>query len=224
MGRYRLIYDFDAQDDVEISCRKGDIVSSDKSPEDGWLHVTTTMGQRGYVPVGYLKDTSSPVRGSSPPMTSSAAYGNGRGREAASTYGRSVSPGQYETNTSTTTPFIETFMKNELFYKDLLRQRQESMERIERVLGEAAADVASCKDKNAQLTRKLKDLDHLVDKERKKWKDRVDEERVILAQKTSSTSAMPLFVNASPVLHSSHTTTTTTVAGGSSVRSTRRVL
>lgn len=212
MPKYRLQHDFNAQESIELSVRKGDIVSTEAKAEDGWIEVTASNGAKGFVPFSFLKEATSPARTVPGPTvgytsTTTARYGG---------TGRSMSPASSEFGTlSAPAPVIETFMKNELFYKDLLRQRQEAMERLERIIGEAAADIATCKDKNSQLTRKLKDLDQLLDKERRKWKDRVDEEKLILTQKTASaSSATPLFVNASPILHHTtlHTTTTTTTA------------
>jgi hypothetical protein len=211
MPKYRLQHDFNAQESIELSVRKGDIVSTEAKPEDGWIEVTASNGAKGFVPFSFLKEATSPARTVPGPASGSGYAGTTRYGS-----GRSMSPASSEFGTlSAPAPVIETFMKNELFYKDLLRQRQEAMERLERIIGEAAADIATCKDKNSQLTRKLKDLDQLLDKERRKWKDRVDEEKLILTQKTASaSSATPLFVNASPILHHTtlHTTTTTTTA------------
>jgi hypothetical protein len=81
---------------------------------------------------------------------------------------------------------VEGFMKNEMYFRQLMKQRQEALTKIEAALGEVMTEVAVCRDRNSQVAKKLKDLDGLVTKERRKWKERADEERVVLAQKSAA--------------------------------------
>ncbi|KEG12895.1 putative SH3 domain protein [Trypanosoma grayi] len=80
---------------------------------------------------------------------------------------------------------VEAFMKNELHFKQLVRQRQDALAQMRSTLEGAMADVAACKEKNATLARKLRDLDQCVEKERKRWKDRIEEERAYISRSVS---------------------------------------
>jgi hypothetical protein len=88
---------------------------------------------------------------------------------------------------SSTTPnpaaVVETFMKNEIYFKQLMKQRRDAIGKLDAALKDAASEVDAAKDKQQQLSRRLRDLDSMVQKERKKWKERVEEERLLLAQR-----------------------------------------
>ncbi|ORC78778.1 putative SH3 domain protein [Trypanosoma theileri] len=77
---------------------------------------------------------------------------------------------------------IEAFMKNELHFKQLIRQRQDALAQMRSTLEGAMVEMAACKDKNATLARKLRDLDLSIDKERKRWKERIEEEKAFIAR------------------------------------------
>eukprot|EP00388_Colpodella_angusta_P006533 GDKJ01019242.1.p1 GENE.GDKJ01019242.1~~GDKJ01019242.1.p1 ORF type:complete len:115 (-),score=13.66 GDKJ01019242.1:80-397(-) len=81
-------------------------------------------------------------------------------------------------------------MKNEVFFKQLMKQRQEALSKMESALTDATADVAACKDKNAVLARKLRDLDQQTEKERRKWRERVEEERLSIQRAAASASSL----------------------------------
>jgi len=75
--RYRLRYDFVAQDPAELSCKVGEFVSSSVVPKDGWLKVKKSVGGaggvnktlEGLVPVDFLVEEVTP---SAPPLPTSA--------------------------------------------------------------------------------------------------------------------------------------------------------
>ena len=54
--KYRALYDFDASDSVEVSCREGDILTlcPDSNASAGWL-VVEVEGRMGWVPQSYLQ-------------------------------------------------------------------------------------------------------------------------------------------------------------------------
>lgn len=106
---------------------------------------------------------------------------------------------------------VEAFMKNEVYFKQLMKQRQESLVKLENGIAEALTDVSACKDKNSILARKLRDLDNTIEKERKKWKERVEEEKSLVHRAANTTSATGLL--------SHHTTTTSYSATTSQQRS-----
>lgn len=205
MQYYTVLFKFDAQDSTEMSVVKGDIVRTEKFvDEDGWVKVEMASNPRkkGYVPVSFLRETRGPLdvssantsRSSSPAQP--ASYTN-----AALTLGTSVKDSaklpHIETSELTRGPglvpssgvpnpaaVVEGFMKNEIFYKQLMKQRQDAMQKIEASLTEATTELTVCKDKNGQLTRRLRELENAMQKERSKWKERVDEERLLLAQRS----------------------------------------
>ncbi|KAH9580093.1 SH3 domain [Trypanosoma melophagium] len=77
---------------------------------------------------------------------------------------------------------IEAFMKNELHFKQLVRQRQDALAQMRATLEGAIVEMTACKDKNATLARKLRDLDQTIEKERKRWKERIEEEKSYIAR------------------------------------------
>lgn len=77
MAKYlRVLYDFTAEEEGEMSISVGDVVqfmnNEDDDPKNGWIHVHSTKdAQCGYVPADYLEDVlSSPA--AAPPTTIAA--------------------------------------------------------------------------------------------------------------------------------------------------------
>ncbi|RNF06422.1 SH3 domain protein [Trypanosoma rangeli] len=81
---------------------------------------------------------------------------------------------------------IEAFMKNELHFKQLVRQRQDALAQMRTTVEEAVAELEACREKNATLARKLRDLDQSVEKERGRWKERIMEEKAYINRSLSS--------------------------------------
>lgn len=82
------------------------------------------------------------------------------------------------------TSLMEGFQKNELYFQQLLAQRTEATSNLDAALREAAQEIDLAKEKHASMSRRLKELDNTITKERKRWKDRVEEERMLLAQRS----------------------------------------
>lgn len=82
---------------------------------------------------------------------------------------------------------VDAFMKNEIYFKQLMRRRVEAMAKLQTELEEANAEVAACKDKNATLSRKLRELDQVIEKERQRWTERVNEEKTYVLRSLSYT-------------------------------------
>jgi hypothetical protein len=101
--------------------------------------------------------------------------------------GSTATPGN--PNVPDAAALMEGFHKNELYFQQLLVQRQESTAALDQALREAASEIDLAKEKHSSLTRRLKELDHMVTKERKRWKDRVEEERLLLAQRAGASGA-----------------------------------
>lgn len=77
---------------------------------------------------------------------------------------------------------VEAFMKNEVYFKQLMRRRADALTQMQSGLDEAVREVGACKDKNAALTRKLRELDQVLEKERRRWTERVEEEKAFVAR------------------------------------------
>ena len=214
MRYFKILYDFHASDGVELSVKKGDLVCAptETVEQDGWIKVELASDNRrkGFVPATYVRETTT-VAVSNQQQLSSAG---GAPRQGAvnSNYGPAMSGGgrafvpvqqqqqqqDYSGLAPSPAPVVvtpasvtEAFMKNEVYFKQLMKQRQEALAKLEMGLGEAVADIAACKDKNATLARKLRDLDGTIEKERKKWAQRVDEEKILI-QRSATTG--PSFV------------------------------
>ncbi|RNF17785.1 SH3 domain protein [Trypanosoma conorhini] len=98
----------------------------------------------------------------------------------------SVVPAPDRSLLSNPNAIIEAFMKNELHFKQLVRQRQDALAQMRTTVGEAVADLEACREKNATLARKLRDLDQSVEKERGRWKERILEEKTYISRSMSS--------------------------------------
>ena len=205
MKYFKAVYDFVASDAVELSVKRGELLCVTEHIEhDGWIkvEVASDTRRRGFVPLGYVKEHAvlpnesiekSPARGDASSSTFSGAaqsLGTALRESQVSTHHRdslAVQPYQQHNilvdSSSTSNPspsVVDAFMKNEVYFKQLMKQRQEALSKIEGMLSDAAADVGACKDKNATLSRKLRDLDQNIERERRRWKERVDEEKLLI--------------------------------------------
>ena len=100
----------------------------------------------------------------------------------------SVSQNKTTTGSLKKNTAFEGFLKNEAHYKQLVARRQEAMGGIKSALTMAGRDLQECKEKNVQLARRLGDLEGAMHKERQKWRQRVDEERQLIAQRSHNSN------------------------------------
>jgi hypothetical protein len=186
--------------------------------QDGWLKVelASDSRRRGFVPATYVRECGAPpstptpaggaaVRGAAESSFTGAAMAYGESLRTGAFGGRMASGGRSMldspasqtqpeqrsvTNTMLSDPnsVVEAFMKNEVYFRQLMRQRQEALAKLESGINEAVADVAACKDKNSILARKLRDLDQTIEKERKKWRERVEEEKLLVQRSVHSSA------------------------------------
>ena len=213
MQYYKVLYKFDSEEAGELSVLAGDVVRTENFvDEKGWvfMELASNPRKKGVVPTNYLKAIPNPNAGgqgtaSSSRSTSPANQGGPSYTSAVLAQGEALRSHADDTTTMRPAPaaggglkpssklnpaqVVEGFMRNEVFFKQLMKQREDSMNKIETALNEAQADLAACKDKNAQLTRKLKSMDQDMTKERQKWRERVEEERLLLAQRVGPASA-----------------------------------
>lgn len=77
---------------------------------------------------------------------------------------------------------FETFMKNEIYFKELFQQRAMVLRNVESLLKEAHDAVESCKSENVQLGEKLQALDNAVQIEKQRRVTMVAREGQVLEQ------------------------------------------
>lgn len=54
---YKALYDYDAQDDDEVSFQEGDIISNCQVIDDGWVvGVVKSTGRKGMIPSNYIEE------------------------------------------------------------------------------------------------------------------------------------------------------------------------
>ncbi|KAG5473256.1 hypothetical protein CUR178_03176 [Leishmania enriettii] len=96
---------------------------------------------------------------------------------------------------------VDAFMKNEVYFNQLMQRRASALAQMQAGLEEAMTEVAACKDRSAVLTRKLRDLDGVVERERQRWMDRVEEEKAHVSRSApcSVPSAVPVSSGTTPV-------------------------
>lgn len=244
MPYFRVLHNFDAQDIVELTVKRGEIVvSAGGDVQEGWIKVEVLSDprRRGFVPLSYLRETTrsegrEEMRGSQPSDGASAAAAAGdrvvsphpassatrshtgpARRDATKGDEREGSPASWRagpvssvaavSGAASVKPraqsqlgvsddvrhsllndpdaVVQAFMKNELHFKQLIWQRQDALAQIRSTLEEAISDVGACKERNATLARKLRDLDQSVEKERKRWKERIEEEKAYISRSLS---------------------------------------
>ena len=85
---------------------------------------------------------------------------------------------------------IESFMKNELYFRSLVKQRQETFQKLDSCINETASEIALCKSKNNNLAKKIRELDGMIEEDRAKWRSRVEEEKRLLMSQTNNNLGM----------------------------------
>ncbi|KAK7195430.1 SH3 domain protein-like protein [Novymonas esmeraldas] len=85
---------------------------------------------------------------------------------------------------------VDAFMKNEVYFNQLMQRRATALAQMQSGLEEAMTEVAACKDRSAVLTRKLHDLDEVVERERQRWMDRVEEEKAHVSRSAPYSAAL----------------------------------
>ncbi|AIO00485.1 SH3 domain protein-like protein [Leishmania panamensis] len=96
---------------------------------------------------------------------------------------------------------VDAFMKNEVYFNQLMQRRASALAQMQSGLEEAMTEVAACKDRSAVLARKLRDLDGVVERERQRWMNRVEEEKAHVSRSVpySTQLAVPVSSGTSPV-------------------------
>jgi hypothetical protein len=90
---------------------------------------------------------------------------------------------------------VDAFIKNEVYFKQLMQRRAMALAQMQSGLEEAMTEVAACKDRNTVLTRKLRDLDEVVERERERWMNRVEEEKTHVSRAAPYSAALAVPVS-----------------------------
>lgn len=180
---YKVLYDFQATDEGEMSVSRGELVLAVDHPDDGsgWTMVETTgaVRRRGFVPTGYVAEQPlSPRKSASAPPPTEVMYPT----EVAPSH--HLSSTQQQAQPILTVALEDSFLMNDVYYKQLVKQRQEAFARLETCVNTVSHEIRVCKERNGQLTRKVRELDSIIDQERRKWRERVEEEKSMLAKRT----------------------------------------
>lgn len=193
---YRSNYDFNAEDtSVELSVAEGDIVISTQPPQDMWIHVYkyTRPDAKGYVPFDYLSElppaeakaylvssTPSPRREAVPAAVSAFARASmSTNNLSSSTAGMS----QSRYNAASTVPVpsglpsADAFAQHEAQFRQVLKAREETFRKLESSLAQTADEIRQCQTRNSELNGKVRELDAMIEEERRRWKDRLDAEK-----------------------------------------------
>ncbi|GKT18848.1 hypothetical protein ADUPG1_011389, partial [Aduncisulcus paluster] len=79
--------------------------------------------------------------------------------------------------TSLPSSFADMFHRHDAYFRQVVKQREESFRRLETSLNAAAQEISVCQEKNTKLTQRIVELDNLIDEERRKWRERLDAEK-----------------------------------------------
>eukprot|EP00760_Papus_ankaliazontas_P036951 PhM_4_TR840/c0_g1_i1/m.1974 len=203
--QYKVLYDFSSDDDAELSVLKGDIVVVVENPDDtsGWVLVESTVPPRkkGFVPYAYLGENTTSTSLGGP---ASATFSMGHNASSSSSdpnnhhhnlpvavaestpaVGTAGSASHNSNAPILTVALEDSFLMNEVYYKQLVKQRQDAFQRLENCVNTVSHEIRTCKERNAQLTRKVRELDSIIDQERRKWRERVEEEKAMLAKRNA---------------------------------------
>lgn len=207
---FKVKFDFTATDPIELTVKTDEVLRGLEPPTNGWVscEVQGQPRRRGFVPVTYVEQIREFSRGPtatgnkpqsarqpSPPQAAGMdryaqqQQADERPNQQAATPHNPAGAIMVSSAIPNPAAVVEGFMKNEVYFRQLMKQRQETLAKIESALSEVSGEVAQCRDRNSQVTRKLKDLDSLIVKERRKWKERADEERLVMAQKSAPQAA-----------------------------------
>lgn len=225
----RVLFDFEAGSDVELSVRAGDIVICNKPPQDQWVLAYKHMRpeQRGYIPFEFCEEMSSgdsrryvsmqPGLSSALPLSSSLApapatsfssstlamgamqpvspsagvirtpYSSSGPNSATPilSSGSAAGPGLFNTSMAVAPPPVsalagtmpEVFSEQEAHFRSLMRSREETFRKLESSMTATTEEIRQCQSRNAELNAKIRELEMLVDDERRKWKDRLETEK-----------------------------------------------
>eukprot|EP01027_Heterolobosea_sp_BB2_P010326 GEZU01015164.1.p1 GENE.GEZU01015164.1~~GEZU01015164.1.p1 ORF type:complete len:226 (-),score=48.41 GEZU01015164.1:18-695(-) len=88
----------------------------------------------------------------------------------------------------TTPTYTESFMRHEQFFKQVMKQREETFKKLEKSIMTTQKEIAQCQEKNAHLADRIKELDKMVEDERRKWRERIEAEKKRIASNSSSNS------------------------------------
>ncbi|KAJ9441464.1 SH3 domain protein-like protein [Diplonema papillatum] len=119
-------------------------------------------------------------------LHSGAGAGTGRGTPSFNPYSAGSLKTREPSAQSHTGSLVESFMKNEVYFRSLMKQRQETFMKLDACVADTATEVAACKAKNNSLAKKIRELENMIEEDRAKWRGRIEEEKRLLLSQTST--------------------------------------
>eukprot|EP01062_Namystynia_karyoxenos_P077325 TRINITY_DN7754_c0_g1_i1.p1 TRINITY_DN7754_c0_g1~~TRINITY_DN7754_c0_g1_i1.p1 ORF type:complete len:376 (+),score=129.86 TRINITY_DN7754_c0_g1_i1:98-1129(+) len=83
----------------------------------------------------------------------------------------------------------QSFIQNEVYFRSMMKQRAESLAKLDAALGEAAGEIASSKERNRAVMQKLQDLTALLREDKAKRAQQVEAERRAILSRLSAAAA-----------------------------------
>eukprot|EP00756_Hemistasia_phaeocysticola_P048669 Hpha_TRINITY_DN23079_c0_g1::TRINITY_DN23079_c0_g1_i1::g.109256::m.109256 len=74
----------------------------------------------------------------------------------------------------------ESFRKNEAYFTSVLKQRAESLSKLESALGDAGTELAAVRERNGVLSSRVQELTGLLKEDRARWAQQADDERRVI--------------------------------------------
>eukprot|EP00768_Dysnectes_brevis_P003622 gnl/Dysnectes_brevis/2577_a3106_1959.p1 GENE.gnl/Dysnectes_brevis/2577_a3106_1959~~gnl/Dysnectes_brevis/2577_a3106_1959.p1 ORF type:complete len:191 (+),score=13.66 gnl/Dysnectes_brevis/2577_a3106_1959:95-667(+) len=184
---FRATFDFQANDPaVELSIHVDDILievqTADYQQSDQWTLVCRLQdpAKSGFVPSNRVEQLSS-----------------SEAQQYLEQYRRSLPSGPNPVHSSTIAPppeshdavpasFSEMFARHDAYFKSVVAKREQSFSKLEEALESAAKEIGDCKERNARLRGQISELDQLIEEERRKWRERLEQEKKSLFQSLDS--------------------------------------
>eukprot|EP00698_Gefionella_okellyi_P002893 TRINITY_DN12757_c0_g1_i1.p1 TRINITY_DN12757_c0_g1~~TRINITY_DN12757_c0_g1_i1.p1 ORF type:complete len:249 (-),score=58.03 TRINITY_DN12757_c0_g1_i1:57-803(-) len=117
-------------------------------------------------------------------------------RDAMSTSRIGATPGGISAISSTpaapggSESFTEMFARHEQYFKQVMKQREETFKKLEGSIASAAKEISICQEKNSKLSQRISDLDNMIEDERRKWKDRLEAEKKTMLMRSFTAQAI----------------------------------
>lgn len=202
MKTFFVRHNFQAEEDVELSVKKGELLEASEGIErDGWIMVqrVNNREERGFVPISYLSEkfiSRASLSTTSLENPSEEAKKNDRGAHSADAH-HLVECSVTASSTADLGAAVEEsavgsalrmgeansfdegglVTRNEIEYAKLRRQREESNAYLLKRLTELAEGMQVCHKETASVTQALMEMEKNIQKDHSQWKQLIEEER-----------------------------------------------
>ncbi|CAL6088161.1 Conserved_hypothetical protein [Hexamita inflata] len=73
--------------------------------------------------------------------------------------------------------FKDLFEKHEQYFQQVSEKRDESFRKLADAIAHAQKEIQNCRERNGKIRGQIRELDDLIDQERKRWKERLEIEK-----------------------------------------------